>query len=127
MLGTAQEFNRHGFLSAMILHGNDSGVRGISFAASFQADLVVELQGQTRNQDGVLQAGKLHNAGFPQARCPTAQSRHLYWQTNGRNGGEKSRQLLCAALLFRDNRGFVKLSHVASPVLDCNVRVSRIP
>jgi len=72
MVGTARKFNRHGFLSAMILHGNHSGVRSISFAASFQADFVVELQGQTRNQDGMLQAGKLHHAGFPQTRRATA-------------------------------------------------------
>ena len=127
MVGTARKFNRHGFLSAMILHGNHNGVRGISFAASFQADFVVELQGQAGNEDGVPQARILHHAGFPQTRSPTAQRGHLYWQTNGRNSGKKSRQLLRAALLFRDKRRIVKLSHVASPVLDRNVRVSRIP
>jgi hypothetical protein len=67
----------------------------------------------------MFQPRKLHHAGFPQTRRPTAQRGHLYWQANGRDCGEKSRQLLRAALLFRDNRGFVKLSHVASPVLGC--------
>ena len=127
MVGAAQKFDRHSFLSAVILHGNHGGVRGISFAASFQSDLIVEFQWQAGNQNGMFQARKLHHAGFPQTRCSTAQRGHLYWQTNRRNCGKKSRQLLRAALLFREKRGFVKLCHVASPVLGCNIRVFRSP
>ena len=67
MVGTAQEFNGYGFLSAVILHGNHGGVRGISFAASFQADLVVEFERQAGNQNGMFQARKLHHAGFTQS------------------------------------------------------------
>lgn len=127
MVGPAQKFNRHGFLSAMILHGNHNGVRGISFTTSFQSDLVVEFQWQAGNQNGVFQACKLHYARFPQTRGPTAQRGHLYWQTHGLNPGKESCQLFRAALLFRDKRRFVKLSHVASPVLARTIRVSRSP
>src|ERR1700680_4504467 len=127
MVGPAQKFNRHGFLSAMILHGNHSGVRGISFTTSFQSDLVVEFQWQAGNQNGVFQACKFDYARFPQTRGPTAQRGHLYWQTHGLNSGKESCQLFRAALLFRDKRRFVKLSHVASPVLARNIRVSRRP
>ena len=109
----------------MILHGNHGGVRGISFAASFQAEFVVEFQWQAGNQDGMLQARKFPHAGFPQTGCPAAQRGYLHRQANSSDSGKKSRQLLCAALLVRDKRGFVKLSQVASPVLDCNVRFSR--
>src|ERR1700688_1424663 len=127
MVRPAQKFDRHGFLSAMILHGNHSGVRGIGFTASFQSDLVVAFPWQAGKQNGVFQAGKLHYARFPQTRGPTAQRGHLYWQTHGLNSGKESCQLFRAALLFRDTRRFVKLSHVASPVLARNIRVSRTP
>ena len=127
MVRTVQKFNCHGLLSAMIVHGNHSDVRGISFKASFQSDLVVEFQWQAGNQNGVLQTCKLHYAGFSQTRRSTAQRGHLYWQANGRNSREKSCQLFRAALLFGDNRRFVKLSHVASPVLARNIRVFRSP
>ena len=118
MVRTTQKFNCHGLLSAMILHGNHGGVRGISFTASFQSHLVVEFQWQAGNQNGVLQACKLHYAGFSQTRRPTAQRGHLYGQANGRNSRKKSCQLFRAALLIRDKRRLVKPSHVASPVLD---------
>jgi len=121
MVRTTQKFNCHGLLSAMILHGNHSGVRGISFTASFQSHLIVEFQRQAGNQNGVLQACELHYASFSQTRRPTAQRGHLYWQANGRNSRKKSCQLFRAALLFRDKRRFVKLSHVASSVRARNV------
>jgi len=102
MVRTVQKFNCYGLLSTMILHGNHSGVRSISFTASFQSDPIVEFQWQAGNQNGVLQACELHYAGFSQTSRPTAQRGHLYWQANGGNSRKKSCQLFRAALLFRD-------------------------
>jgi hypothetical protein len=112
--GTVQEPDGHCFTPFVILHGHHCRFRRMTFCVAFNPHPVVELQGQRRQKNRVLQGPKFQHGGFLHAAVSSPQRGHLDRDANGRDCRKKARQLFGAAQFAHSECLATGPSHVAS-------------
>jgi hypothetical protein len=96
-----REFNRHGLLSFVVLHGDHRGIGSASRGIALQAHAIVKFQRQSRAENGVLVSAKFQDRSL--AKFGTRAERGgLHGNTEGSYARKEARQLFGAAsFVFR--------------------------